>query len=248
MSNGTEIQLFLSPLEEERFGIRTARATNITRINLSQSIEFCQNNDVALLIARCQATQLDAVQEMERRGFFLADTLVYYGRNLTAEILPKLDSAIIIRPLANGENVQVQAIAEEAFSGYISHYHADERFDKKQCDATYIDWANKACSTRDDVHEVLVALRKDKILAFATLRMNDPMQGEGVLFGVSRAAQGLGIYRALMTAGMHWCAKFHAREMIVSTQIINIAVQKVWVRLGFEPQKYVYTFHKWFDW
>jgi GNAT superfamily N-acetyltransferase len=247
VSNGAELQLFVSPLEEERFGIRTARATNITRINLAQAIEFCQNHDVALLIARCHATQLDAVQEMERRGFFLADTLVYYGRNLTAETLPKLDSAIIIRPLANGENVRVQAIAEEAFSGYLSHYHADERLDKKQCDAAYKDWANKACSTRDDVHEVLVALKKGHVLAFAALRMNDPQQGECVLNGVCPSAKGRGIYQALITAGMHWCAGFHAREMIISSQIINIAVQKVWVRLGFEPRNYVYTFHKWFD-
>ena len=50
-----------------------------------------------------------------------------------------------------------------------------------------------------------------------------------------------------MTAGMHWCADVQAQEMIVSTQVINVAVQKVWGRLGFEPRNYIYTFHKWFD-
>ena len=247
MSNCSKLQINLSPLEEERFSVRTARAIDITRHNLPQAIEFCRKRDVALLIARVQATQLDAVQEMERKGFFLTDTLVYYGRNLTTETLPKLDSEVIIRPLASDENVQVQVIAEKAFSNYISHYHADERLDKKQCDAAYIDWANKACSTRDDVHEVLVALRKNEIVAFAALRMNEPQQGECILNAVCPSAQGLGIYQALITAGMHWCAGFHAREMIISTQIINIAVQKVWVRLSFEPRNYVYTFHKWFD-
>lgn len=242
-----DFNVVLSPLEEARFGCRTARAKGVTSKNLSLVLDFCRNNRIQFLIARCHVNDIQGAQAMEQEGFFLADTLVYYGRNLTEGTLPKVDSAIIIRPLANGENIQVQAIAEEAFSDYKSHYHADERLDGKQCDDAYKDWANKACSNRDDVHEVLVALRKDKLLAFATLRMNDPQQGEGVLFGVRPAAQGLGIYKALMTAGMHWCAEFHAREMIVSTQINNIAVQKVWGRLGFEPQNYVYTFHKWLD-
>lgn len=247
MNNNENLNISLSPLEEERFGIRSARATNITRSNLSQAIDFCQHHNTTLLIARCHATQLDAVQEMERLGFFLVDTLVYYSRNLTMGALPKSDSAIIIRPLENDEALRVQAIAEEAFSNYISHYHADTRLDRKKCDDVYKDWANKACRNRDDSHEVLIALRNDEILAFATLRMNNPQQGEGVLFGVCHAAQSLGIYTLLMMAGMRWCSDLHAQEMIVSTQIINIAVQKVWVRLGFEPRNYVYTFHKWFD-
>lgn len=247
MVNNESLNISLAPLEEERFGIRSARAANITRGNLSQVIDFCQQNKVTLLIARCTATHLDAVQEMEHLGFFVADTLVYYGRSLATGILPAPDSPVVIRPLEKGEGSQVQAIAEEAFSNYISHYHQDKRLDRKKCNDVYGDWANEACFNRDESHEVLIALRNNEISAFATLRLNNPQQGEGVLFGIGRDAQGAGIYKLLMMAGMRWCADLHAQEMIVSTQIINVAVQKVWVRLGFEPQKYVYTLHKWFD-
>lgn len=247
MTNRNDLEVILSPLEEIRFGIKTARAANLTLNNLSQVMEFCQNHAVRLLIARCQAAQLDAVQEMERMGFILTDTLVYYVRNLNNEPLPPLDPLMEIRTMAIGENDQVQNIAEEAFSNYISHYHADKRLDRKHCDDAYKDWARNACSHRDNTHDVLVALREGKILAFATLRMNDRRQGEGVLFGVSPSAQGIGLYKALMAAGMHWCARLHAQEMVVSTQIINIAVQKVWSRLGFEARNYLYTLHKWFD-
>jgi len=247
MINGNDLEIILSPLEEIRFGIKTARTANLTLNNLSHAMEFCQNHAVRLLIARCQADQLDIVHEMERTGFILTDTLLYYVRNLKNRPLPQLDPSIVIRAIAIGESDQVQDIAEEAFSNYISHYHADKRLDRKHCDDTYKDWARKACNNRDDVHEVLVALRENKILAFATLRMNDHQQGEGVLVGVRPSVQGSGLYKALMTAGMHWCANLHAQEMIASTQIINIAVQKVWGRLGFEPRNYIYTFHKWFD-
>lgn len=247
MINGKDLEIILSPLEEIRFGIKTARTANLTQNNLPQVMDYCQSQAVRLLIARCQADQLEDVQKMEQMGFILTDTLVYYVRNLKNRPLPQLDPSVEIRPMKTGETDQVKNIAEEAFDNYISHYHADKRLDRKHCDDTYKDWARNACEHRNDNHDVLVALRKGIILAFATLRMNDRCQGEGVLFGVSPSAQGSGLYKALITAGMHWCANMHAQEMIVSTQIINVAVQKVWVRLGFEPRNYIYTFHKWFD-
>jgi GNAT superfamily N-acetyltransferase len=78
------------------------------------------------------------------------------------------------------------------------------------------------------------------------MRLNSPQESEGVLFGVTPAAQGRGLYRSLMLAGMHWSKLRDAGRMVVSTQITNIAVQKVWTRLGFEPSGSCYTFHKWF--
>ena len=87
---------------------------------------------------------------------------------------------------------------------------------------------------------------KGAIIAFATLRIVSPEEGEGVLFGVARAFQGQGIYRGLIINGMRWCASRGVLKMTVSTQITNIAVQKVWARLGFEPLSSFYTFHRWF--
>ena len=79
------------------------------------------------------------------------------------------------------------------------------------------------------------------------MRLNSPEEGEGVLFGVAPAAQGRGIYRSFMVRGMEWCLAQGTSRMVVSTQITNIAVQKVWTRLGFEPHKSYLTFHRWFD-
>lgn len=85
------------------------------------------------------------------------------------------------------------------------------------------------------------------LLSFATLRLNSQEEGEGVLFAVHPEAQGRGIYRALILEGMRWCMQQKVASMVVSTQITNIAVQKVWVRAGFEPSHAYYTFHVWFD-
>jgi GNAT superfamily N-acetyltransferase len=95
--------------------------------------------------------------------------------------------------------------------------------------------------------ETLVAEENGEILGFATLRMNSPDEGEGVLFGVTKQAQGRGIYRSLVTRSLEWCRAQGGSHMLNSTQITNLAVQRVWTRAGYEVSHAYYTFHKWFD-
>ena len=42
----------LSPLDEERFGIRSARAASVTLETLPAILEFCRAHEVRFLIAR----------------------------------------------------------------------------------------------------------------------------------------------------------------------------------------------------
>jgi GNAT superfamily N-acetyltransferase len=183
---------------------------------------------------------------MEREGFALMDTLVYYTRSLDKAI-PEHSGQVTIRPFRPGEEREVVLIAGESFKGYFGHYHADMRLDRDKCDEAYVSWAERSCLNRDDTSEVLIAEMDGRIAGFATLRLNNPHEGEGVLFGVAPFAQNQGIYRSFMINGMRWCQSKRAQRMIVSTQITNVAVQKVWTRLGFEPGHSQYTFHRWFE-
>jgi GNAT superfamily N-acetyltransferase len=140
----------------------------------------------------------------------------------------------------------VERVAAGAFQGYYGHYHADPKLDRNKCDEGYVSWAVRSCTLKQVATEVLVAERDNQIVGFATLRLNSPEEGEGVLFGVAPEAQGIGIYRSFMVSGMQWCKEQQVKRMIVSTQVTNVAVQKVWCRVGFEPAYSYYTFHKWF--
>jgi RimJ/RimL family protein N-acetyltransferase len=237
----------LSKIDEERFGILIAKAEDFTYSNLPTILDFCHSKKVAMLIARCQTRDLKTAQAMEKEGFLLMDTLVYYTRNLLRKPPPKDITNIPIRAIQPGEEHVVKKIAEKAFQGYFGHYHADEKLDRAKCDEIYSDWAYRSCVSKDVADEVLVANQGGTVLGFATLCINTPDEGEGVLFGVIPEAQGRGIYNSFMIKGMEWCLSNNARRMNVSTQIQNIAVQKVWSRLGFEPNHSYFTFHKWFD-
>ena len=244
---GDRCQINLSAIDEERFGIRTARASNLTVEGLSKVLDFCQANNVVLLIARCLTSNTQAAQAMERYGFLLMDTLVYYERNLTKLPLPTYTGHVVVRPLQPGDEDDVKRIAGESFRDYIGHYHADSRLDRTKCDETYISWAERSCGSDAIADEVLVAALDGAIGGFLTLRFPHPLEGEGALFAVAPAAQGQGIGQALMIHAMQWFRARNANRMVISTQIINIAAQKSWARVGFEMRHAYYTFHRWFE-
>ena len=85
------------------------------------------------------------------------------------------------------------------------------------------------------------------LAGFATLRMNSPEEGEGLLYAVAPEYQRRGVCPALMIHSLRWCRSQGAGRMLISTQLTNISMQKVWCRVGFEPSHSYYTFHKWFD-
>lgn len=236
----------LSALDEERFGVRTAKTTPNTLDDVQAILSFCQSNSVELLIARCSTHDLRAVQLLENEGFFITDTLVYYRRNLLRFPIPEDTGQIRVRAVQPGDEIVVRKVAAEAFHGYYGHYHADPRLDQTKCNEVYVDWATRSCLSREVADEVLTGDDDETLVGFATMRLNNADESEGVLFGVAPSAQGKGLYRSFMVAGMNWSLRKGASQMVVSTQITNIAVQKVWVRLGFEPSHSYYTLHKWF--
>lgn len=240
--------VYLSDIDEDQFGIRTAKSVKVTADNLPKIMEFCHDNNVKMLIARCPADDFPAIHAMEKEGFLLMDTLVYYySRDLTNAPIPSDTGKATIRQARSGEENEIKVVAAEAFRGYFGHYHADERLDNSKCDEVYISWAVNSCISHDFADEVLVAELNGSVVGLATLRMNSSVESEGVLFGVVQPARKIEVYRSFMIHGMEWSVLKGAKRMVVSTQLINIVVQRVWIRFGFEMRKSYYTLHKWFD-
>jgi ribosomal protein S18 acetylase RimI-like enzyme len=234
-----------SEVDSERFGIRVARA-HVAAENLSQVLDFCAAKRINLLIARCATMELCTAQKMESLGFSLMDTLVYYIFDLVKRAIPDDSPRARVRQFVPEDKPQIETVAAAAFEGYYGHHHADSRLDRSKCDEGYVSWAVRSCTSKQVAAEVLVAERDNKIIGFVTLRLNTPEVGEGVLFGVAPEEQGIGIGRSLIVDGLEWCKEQQAKRMVISTQVTNVAVQKVWCRVGFEPAHSYYASHKWF--
>lgn len=234
----------LSALDQQRFGFAVARDDALGRVD--EALAFCRANQVRLLIARCRSEDLGVAHALEAAGGRLMDTLVWYARRLAEAELPANECPLAIRPYRPGDEDGVQQVAEQAFQGYLGHYHADPRLDPARVAEVYPSWALRSCQSREVAGQVLIA-DDGAVAGFATLRMNAASEGEGVLFAVAPRAQGRGVYRAFMLEGMRWCRASGATRMVVSTQLTHVAVQRVWVRLGFELERSSHTYHLWLD-
>jgi GNAT superfamily N-acetyltransferase len=247
MASITELEsATFSQIDSDRFGVRVARAQVVPH-NLPRVLEFCTAENIDLLIARCSTNDLAAAQEMQMHGFLMMDTLVYYGFDLRRRPIPEDNGKLLVRTLRPEDRDQVRNVAKEAFKGYMGHYHADRRLDRRKCDETYASWAERSCVPKAAADAVLVAEHNGDVAGFATLRLNSSEEVEGILFAVAPEWQGHGVCGSLMIHSLRWTAAQGAQRMIISTQVTNVSMQKVWCRVGFEPSHSYYTFHKWFD-
>ncbi len=242
-----EFRIDYSPEDEKRFGARTARAVGIRENDVARALDFCRENRIELLIARCSTAEIGAARALERAGGRLADTLIYYSRNMIRIPIPPLPEGISIRPVAEGEDTIVAKIAADAFRGYGGHYQADERLAHVPSAEIYSSWAVNACRNRDRIHDVLIAEYRGDPAGFSTVRLNNPAEGEGPLAGVATSAGKRSlILRALAIGAMNWFRSRGASRAVASVLITNRVMQKIMSRLDFEPDQSYYTFHKWF--
>lgn len=244
--NSSEPDVFISDIDKERFGFITARVIGLTAGSLPSVIDFCAAEKAELLIARCNMNDLAAAQAMEKQGFLLMDTLVYYCLDLKRQHVPDDYAVAMVRPIHAGEEEDMIRVARESFRGYFGHYHTDPRLDKNKCDEAYTDWSRKAFASRS-ADNFLVGEIQSRIVGFGVLRMNNADEGEMFLGGIHPDFQGQGIYHSFLCKGMEWCLGKNAGKMIISTQLKNIPVQKVLIKFGFEISRGYYTYHKWFD-
>jgi len=239
--------VFLSDIDKKRFGIQTARAPKVTIETLKSILDFCYAHSVKFLIARCDVNDTKTVQAIELNGFLLTDTLLYYQCDMPAAPKFLVSPGILVRPFCYGEEEEVKNLAAESFRGYIGHYHADPRLDRDKCDETYASWAYLSCTQGGFTDQVLVAEWDGSLAGFVSLKINTPEEGQIVLNAVHPAVKGFGVYSMLISTAKTWFFKRGIKRIITSTQLPNMAVQKVWVRQGFWLTHATYTFHKWFD-
>lgn len=240
------VKVSLSDLDRQRFGITTAKVTLSGNESVAELMEWCSSNAVQMLIARCATPELALVQRLEQAGCFLTDTLVYFVKRHVVNVPVSLPEGYTTRLATVADASAVGKLAGMTFAGYLGHYHADPHLDQAQADMVYVDWAANSCGRPGVADAVLLIEQGNEIAAFATLKINNEREFEGVLFGVHPTHQGKRLYHALMQLAQNWASERSILHMIVSTQVTNLSVQKVWCRQGFEPSKSYYTFHKWF--
>ena len=129
-------------------------------------------------------------------------------------------------------------IARSAFSGYFGHYHSDPRLDKRDCDEAYVSWCENTARNIGDTNKIIIVQDTAGICGFLTMKVHDDKRLELVLSGVAKRVEGRGVYRRMIQKGVQYALEAGFKRVFTSTQIINLAVQRVWIAQGFFPVKF----------
>lgn len=241
------MSIVINQLETERFGVICAREEFLNS-NLEDINKAAYKKAVSMVSMRVDVADIDRIHALEKDGYHLMDTLVYYGGSLeNLQGLTTLLDGMVVRRASVSDKDAVSGVAQKVFRNYFGHYHADPRFDNDAADQAYVQWAENSISNVSDNTPVLIAEIKRQVVGFLTMRLNTPEEGEIVLNGVHPDHQCRGIYSSLFERSKYTLAEIGAKRAIISTQINNYAVQKVWARSGLVHEKSYYTFHKWYD-
>ena len=235
-----------SPLDSRRFGYRIARATLQSvdeRVLLKEIIS--QELDVA--IVRIPAGASASLQKLDRYGMapIHADTLVYYQVSLDTYVPNPLRNPDLVFSVAvEADQNELSALVSSTFEGYVSHYHANPAFAARDILAGYAEWALGYSASTSSDRTTWVARRQGRIVAFACCSEDrDSGTCEGVLYGVHPEHSGGGLYGDLIRYTQEQFRVSGYMSMRVSTQIWNLAVQKVWAREGFVLSRAYDTIH-----
>jgi GNAT superfamily N-acetyltransferase len=231
-----------SALDSKRFGIRVFRGRVDNVRAVSELVQFTRSAGLDLLIVRCPVEAVAAAQALERAGAFLADTLVYY-RGPTSKFEPLPAASPCVRLCQEADRAALEAIARASFTGFFGHYHADPRLDPAAATEGYVEWASSALAAASSA--VLVSETDGRLSGFLTAKKLDAKTWEILLNGVAPEFQRRGIYAALFREIGCRARAQGASEVLVSTQLANVAPQKVWTRAGLALDHAVYTFHWW---
>jgi GNAT superfamily N-acetyltransferase len=231
-----------SALDSQRFGIRVFRARVEEASAAADLMQFVRSADLDLLIVRCPVQAMAAAQALERAGCFLTDTLVYY-RGATRNFEPPPANSTGVRLGQATDRTSVEVVARASFSGFFGHYHADPRLDPDAATEGYVEWACSALA--DPASVVLISETDGRVSGFLTAKKLDGKTWEILLNGVAPEFQRRGIYTALFREIGCRARAQGASEVLVSTQLANLAPQKVWTRAGLALDHALYTFHWW---
>lgn len=197
-----------------------------------------------MIIVRYPVSQQSELYKfnIENINYLVADSLLYYKCNLNKlDINPLKNNDLTIQKIGLDYQEMLADLIDVVFQNYRNHYSSNPLFNVKDIIEGYKEWANSFLL--DENKDVFLFTKGKLATAFATCSLDQNNESEGVLYGVHPDFSGNGLYTDLIRYTMNYYKQLGVSQMNVSTQLQNIAVQKVWMREGFVIDKAYITVH-----
>jgi ribosomal protein S18 acetylase RimI-like enzyme len=233
-----------SEIESKRFGYRIFRGM-INELNAEELKELILNNSVDITIVRIKSETKAFHHLISSLGFdyIHADTLVYHKADLTKIRVNSLNNNVEYVKIDSSNINILKEIVPSIFEGYQNHYFSNPFIDKKEIQEGYTDWASSFL--REEEGKISWYLKiEGHISGFVTCSFDKSASfGEIVFGGILPQFSGHGLYSDFIRHCQLFFQRMGLKEVLVSTQTQNYAVQKVWAREGFRMSHSYETYH-----
>ncbi|WP_157745526.1 GNAT family N-acetyltransferase [Luteimonas chenhongjianii] len=247
MSEGLLHVLRHSQVESNRFGLRVVRGMvtkDAPRDQVRADIERLKP-DIAIF--RCEAGDTRQIDELAKAGLVPrhADTLVYYKISLDRPTIgaPAVDDGGIGQAEVC-DAASLEAIVRRGFAGYRNHYHANPLLSEAAILDGYVEWALDYAIRPAEGQQTWVYRIGGQARSFATCKLRaDRSEVEIVLNATDPAWTGRGLYSSLLKSLIAYYRRAGFAALVISTQVWNYGVQRVWSRTGLVIHRAFDTYH-----
>jgi len=238
--------LTFSPRESARFELRVfrGRSNGVDAATLREELER-EKVDVAILRLPAQSLRsVVALTGMELRPI-VADTLVNYTTELQTSAHARAGKHLVrLRRADASDAAALEAMVRRIFAGYTNHYHANPLFAPDRILDGYVEWAMHHVASNDEGRFTWMVEADRSAVGFSCVLFDTRSgQSRGVLNGIVPEARGRGLYRAMLQSMLGELADEGSSEFAISTQVHNVAVQRVWAAERFTLDSAENTVH-----
>ncbi len=225
--------LIYSVEESKRFKNRVFRG-EMNEIDETLIIKELINNSVDLAIIRVPVESIHNLYRLENLNipYIVADTLVYYKVRLSDyQINQIINKDIEFIECAEKNIVELRKIVSEIFQEYHNHYYSNPYLNRNDILEGYIEWAINYIRTIKKDRFVFLVKKQNNYIAFLTCSISfKKKEGIIVLNGVLSSESGKLIYSDMIRFIQSYMKNLGIERIVISTQVHNYAVQKVWIR------------------
>lgn len=223
----------LSRSESKRFGMSVFRYEADT-LNCDVLEVSILNEAADLTICRVPARDLARLSGLAL-PHLVGDILVNYSIRLERPRPVHPDLTF----LRCEDDAELSSVARVVFAGYRNHYTANPRLAPEAVLEGMVEWAASYVGQPDKA--AFLPRLDGQTVGFYTARYGP--DAEMVLGGTLPEARGKGVYRDMLRHAMNTAIDLGCERLLVSTQVHNTTVQRVWIDEGFTLGEPLVTFH-----
>jgi len=237
-------QILYSALESKRFNANIYRC-NTDSFDYTILNDHIINHKVDVLILRLPTSTKSTHYNLLKLPYPVlhADTLVYYKCDLSKiSEFPLRDNLLLVQLTPDDKKI-IKGLIPTIFEGYQNHYFSNPLFDRTKITEGYIEWASSFWEDTEKVCWGILNAEK-QIVAFVCGTISPSKKNcELILAGVVPEFSNQGLYTYLIQQVQSFLKDNDYKEVSLSTQIQNIAVQRAWIKSGFNLAYSLDTYH-----